>query len=104
MVDNMAESYVSHNNNVVHLPLQLNAAIFVVLFCRYTTRFYGLLLAVVYALPILPPCPISILFYTEQSDATRGEGGAIYSRGDIVVEGNAYFASNFAQVCCQTLG
>lgn len=34
----------------------------------------------------------------EQFDAGRGEGGAIYNRGDIVVNGSANFVTSTAQV------
>lgn len=34
----------------------------------------------------------------EQFDAGRGEGGAIFNLGDIVVNGIAYFGNNKAQV------
>ena len=36
--------------------------------------------------------------WEEQFDASRGEGGAMYNRGDIVVNGIAYFGNNVAQV------
>lgn len=34
----------------------------------------------------------------EQFDAGRGEGGAIFNRGDIVVNGTANFVTSTAQV------
>lgn len=37
----------------------------------------------------------------EQFDANRGEGGAFYNKGDVVVDGEATFSENIGQVSTQ---